>query len=309
MRQIHIIGFGSQASAWGQCLKASGYEVDVYLRALSGPSFERASLAGFRPRLVGELTAALSAPVEGSHLVAMLCPDDVIAPLYREYIAHAAAPVTLVLAHGYAVYSGELSKMAPTHQAALLAPKAIGPKLLANFQASAPQPHSLVAAFCAREERREQVAGVGHALGFAPENLVSATFAEETVGDLISEQGLLCGGVFSLLEWTMENMARAGVPDRLIREECLTELELVAGLLRERGPADTFKAISQAAQCGTLLMRQRFEAAGVREALEAQAADVTSGKFAAEMRAGEWKPQAQALTERLKAWQERFKKQ
>lgn len=309
MRQVHIIGFGSQASAWAPCFKAVGYEPHVYLRTLSGPSFERATSAGFAPLHINDLPKALvTAPQDDSHLVAMLCPDDVIAPLYRDYIASSSQAVTLVLAHGYAVFSGDLKRLAKYHEVALLAPKAIGPKLLAAFRSSRPNPHSLVAAFCAPASREAQVRALGNALGFADENLVQASFTEETVGDLISEQGLLCGGVFSLLEWTMQNMARSGVPDRLIREECLTELELVAGLLRERGPAETFKAISQAAQCGALSMQRRLKALGADQAIAEATNDIISGRFADEMRSGRWKSQAQELASRLGQWQERLSK-
>lgn len=309
MRQVHIVGFGSQASAWAQCLKTSGFEPRVYLRDLTGRSFERATAAGFEPISLNELPKALvNAPQADSHLVAMLCPDDVIAPLYREYIAASSHAVTLILAHGYAVFSGELMRLAKYHDVALLAPKAIGPKLLAAFNSAHPRSHGLVAAFCAPPSRELQLRAVARALGFSDENLVQASFTEETVGDLISEQGLLCGGVFSLLEYTMQAMARAGVPDRLIREECLTELELVAGLLRERGPAETFKAISQAAQCGTLSMQRRLKNAGVEQAITEATADIQSGRFAEEMRSGRWKSDAEALLGRLNKWQERLDK-
>ena len=303
MPHVHIVGFGSQGHAWAECLKASGWQVDVYLSRHEGRSYEKAVSLGYAPRLVQDLPSLLAKTPE--NLVAMLCPDHLIAPLYREYLAAAKTPVTLVLAHGYAVYAGELSTLSPGHHVALLAPKAIGPKLLAAHQSARPAPHSLVAAFHAPLGSGD-VKGLARALGFSDANLVTATFEQEAIGDLISEQALLCGGVFTLLEMTMQNMAKAGVPDRLIREECLTELELIAGMLRERGPAVTLSSISQAAQAGTISMRERLLKMGLQKVVDEAADDVIQKRFVNFMNKAPWRDEAKKLTERLAQWQERF---
>ncbi|MBI3543399.1 MAG: hypothetical protein HY075_09030, partial [Deltaproteobacteria bacterium] len=279
---IHLVGFGSQGTAWAENLRRSGWQVSVYLGRSDSASFEKARALGFDPALIIELPkrlAASPAPADGAAMVAMLVPDHLIAPLYREFVASVARPLTIVLAHGYAVYAGELVALAAGHEPALLAPKAIGPKLEAAHKAVAPEPHHLVAAISAGDARDGSVVALAQGLGFAPERLVRASFEQEAVGDLISEQTLLCGGVFNLIEWTMEAMHEAGVPADLIREECLTELELIAGLIRERGVAATLGKISPAAQCGTIAMRERLVRAGVPEAIAEQARDVVSRKF------------------------------
>src|SRR5262249_29103410 len=151
------------------------------------------------------------------HWVAMLCPDPLIGSLYREFMAQSSAEIRLILAHGYAIYSNDLIFHQSRHKAVLLTPKAIGPKLHQNFQNTYPHPHSLIAAFHAPEEDQATLIEIARGLGFAKRSLVSATFEEETMGDLMSEQGLLCGGVFNLLEWTLESMQKAGIPEALIR--------------------------------------------------------------------------------------------
>lgn len=307
MRRIHIIGFGSQGSAWAECLKASGWQVEVYLNRREGRSFEKAYALGYAPRLMPELPLELAKNPQNPALIAMLCPDHLIAPLYAEYIAQAKTPLTLVLAHGYAVYAGELTTLSSGHNVALLAPKAIGPKLLAAHQNTRPNAHHLVAAF-AVPVQFDDVRALAHGLGFSDENLVTATFEQEAVGDLISEQALLCGGVFTLLEMTMQNMARAGVPDRLIREECLTELELIAGMLRERGPAVTLTSISQAAQAGTIAMRERLLKLGLQKVVDDAADDVIEKRFVTFMRKAPWRDEVKKLNERLTQWDERLNK-
>jgi ketol-acid reductoisomerase len=280
-------------------LRAAGFDVSVYLAHRESPSFSRAEAAGFAPLVITELPARLAADTGPVALVVAATPDDIIGTLYRELVANVARPLTFILLHGYAVYAGQLKDLAPGHELALLAPKAIGPKLAAAAREAGQGTHQLVAGFHASEARRPQLIALARSLGFAPENLVPATFEQEAVGDLISEQALLCGGVFNLIEWTYEAMRSAGIPERLIREECLTELELIAGLVRAHGPAVTFGKISQAAQCGTLAMRDRLEAAGVPQAIARQAEDVVSRRFVAAMNDPEWRNRARELKARL----------
>ena len=252
----------------------------------------------------------------------MLCPDTEIGPVYRDYIASIETPATLILAHGYAVYAHEIAPARATHELSLLAPKAIGPKIWSLFQEArkevrpevgkeareaAPEPtHRLVAGFCVSDERAPGLRAIARAMGFAPGNLVPASFEQEAIGDLLSEQGLLCGGVFTLLEWTLEAMSKAGVPVGLMREECITELELIAGLLRERGPATTYRTISQAAQCGTVVMQEALNGSNAREHFDAALAQVLDHRFAERFRSGEWIPKADALADRLAKWQKEF---
>ena len=298
-QNLHLIGFGSQGSAWASNLRTSGWNVNVYLGRAEGASYERARAAGLPASPTTELIKALSEDTSDVALVAAMTPDHLIAPIYGDFLAASERPLTLVLAHGYTIYAGELVNLSRGHEAALLAPKAIGPKLAAAHAQAYPKPHRLVAAFHASFARAPRVAELAAALGFSSENLVPATFEQEAIGDLISEQTLLCGGIFSLLEWTMKEMTRAGVPTRLIHEECITELELVAGMLRERGIVTTFNAISQAAQCGTISMYEVLVKAGLPTLVHEQAQDVISKRFVEYMRRPEWITKAAALKERL----------
>jgi ketol-acid reductoisomerase len=303
---IHVVGYGSQGSAWAQCLKAAGWNVLVYLASSTSGSYQKAKSENFETRLLDELPKQIL-QTDRTHWIAMLCPDSSIVPIYQQWIATSPAKVRLILAHGYAIYSGELQFDKPFHQATLLAPKAIGPKLLENFHAHFPGHHSLVAAFNSPADSQSELIQIAQGLGFDPKNLVPATFDQETIGDLISEQGLLCGGVFNLLNWTMEAMTRAGVPDALIQEECLTELELIAGMVRSRGPGKTFQAISQNAQAGTIAMGKILEKAGVKEKLLEQAEQIENRSFVKYFQSGDWIPLAEELKNKLNSWDQRFR--
>lgn len=308
MNRIHLVGFGSQGSAWAKCLRQSGWQVEVYL-PIQSPSFQKAIEAGFNPHPIEHLYT-LKSDLSETHWIAMLCPDPLIAPLYRDFIANFSGNVRLILAHGYAIYSGDLKMRTPLHRPLLLAPKAIGPKLLENYKSTFPHPHSLVAAFFAPalgfDEDQEGLTRIARGLGFSPESLVTASFDEEAIGDLMSEQGLLCGGIFKLLEWTLEAMTAAGIPERLIREECLSELELIAGLIRERGPSQTFRSISQVAQGGTIAMANRFENSGFKEAFLAQMEEIKNRKFAQSFQSGAWKEKSLDFANRLATLEKRL---
>ena len=294
---IHVIGYGSQGSAWAKCLRDSGWDVRVYLLRSDSESARRAKGDAFNVLPVFVLPAVLAhlkLENDESHLVAMLCPDLAIAPLYQEVLSPLQLPITLILAHGFAVYAKQLRLSQTQHELALLAPKAIGPKLRAEFVRA--QTHELVAAFYSEPLRQKQVEAVAGGLGFHTKNLVHASFDQEAIGDLISEQILLCGGVFTLLEQARLNMKRVGVPERLIKEECLTELALIADLIKTKGVVGTMNSISEAAQAGASLFYSRALKQGVSELCANVTDAILSRDFVREYETGQW----QATWERLK---------
>lgn len=342
--KIHLVGFGSQGSAWAQCLRTSGWDVKVYLRnrgarletgfysnydSNSISNFKttsqgRAAELGFQPHLLSELPGELlqeaQKGAENTQVsetfkpvwVALLCPDSEIPHVYDELLRTYPYPLRILLAHGYALYSQQLRLDSPLHQAFLLAPKAIGPKLLQNFLASFPNPHSLVAAISSTSPDFSNTAidsdhrthfKIARALGFDENSLVATSFEKEAIGDLISEQGLLCGGVFNLLDWTIQAMEAAEIPPALIREECLTELELIASLIREKGPASAFSAISQAAQAGTIAMSERLTASGFKSEFDKQMKTILTREFVNYCSSNRWKPAAEELKNRLESFE------
>jgi len=277
-----IVGYGSQARAWAKLLRLKERSVVIAFRAdrlENSPQALAARADGFRV----ESLEKVSDGSKDLSFVAFLCPDHVISEVYNRYFRNSSCAKRFVIAHGFAVHSGAL-KVAPGHRVALLAPKAIGPQLLALGEQAHRQGgvHRLKAAADADALRDFDFLGLARDLGFARENLIEATFDQETIGDLISEQGLLCGGMFTLLDWTIEEMQKAKVPEALIREECLSELELIATLLRELGPEKTFAKISDAAKYGTIRMRETFDESDLKPKFSATMERVRSGQFARE---------------------------
>jgi ketol-acid reductoisomerase len=283
--RIHIVGYGGQARAWAQCLRESGWSVEIYLRT-------PAKLSGSRP------LAALASELEAGARVALLCADSAIGEVYERHLRGVDRALHLVIAHGFSVYAGTLKNLEPEHSLSLLAPKAIGPQIVTHFQAG--RPHELRAAWYSPAVAARAVIELAQGMGFSERNLISTTFEKETIGDLISEQGLLCGGLFTLLDWTQSAMREAGVPEDLIREECLSELELVAGLLKRKGPAETFATISDAAKVGALLVRDDFDRSDLRPRLQARFGEILSGKFGQRFLNQDWQGPIATEISRLK---------
>ncbi len=274
------IGFGSQGKAWAESFKARDWDVEV---------FQRSRLPKLREHLI-----ARSKQSDAAIAIGLLIPDHLIGPVYTEYLADLDLPLDLVVAHGYCVACGTLKLQSPKHRAVLFAPKAIGPKLQ-EAALKLGSPHSLTAAV---SELSSLTHALGEGLGFKSQNLVVSSFETETRSDWISEQGLLCGGLFTLFEWTIRAMRDAGVPEPLIHAECFTELRLFAELLETQGLAKTFARISPAAKAGTIAMQDVLEASRTRFLeLARQSTDLSFARFAESEPS--WKAQADALMDRL----------
>jgi ketol-acid reductoisomerase len=301
--KIHLVGFGGQGKAWAPSLKEAAFSVQVYLPRES-KTFALCRDLSLDALPIEDLPAALR---EGD-VVVFGCPDRKIGEVYRNFISAYAGKLHLVLIHGYAVWSGDIptvdrgySASNPKHTLNLLAPKAIGPELRSAIQQTRltkghDSYHELRAGFfVANAEAQSAVVEIAtDGLQFSVDHLINASFEQETVGDLISEQLLLCGGLFSLLEWTFKEMRAVGIPEALIHEECLTELELVARVLRTKGLAGTLDAISDSAKAGAVMMRKRLVEHKLPELLHLQAQEVVNKKFLKNLlNDAEWKKDLQ----------------
>jgi ketol-acid reductoisomerase len=294
--RIHLVGYGSQGRAWVEALSSpkwkSLWTLNVYLPAES-PSRKLYPDA----RSIFDLRKHLESERVQRQVVIFLCPDQTIGSLYREFLAPLQQPLSIVLAHGFAVQSGALASAPSEHELNLLAPKVIGPKLAEGIRSGA---HSHIAAVHFGPHSRTLLTKIATALGFQADRLIPASFEQETVGDLLSEQGLLCGGVFTLLLWTAKQMREAGVPPTLIKTECITELKLIAELLDELGPAATLEKISPTARAGAALMFETLSNPYTRKQFDARLARVRSGEFFQDLETGAAKRPAETLAAHLR---------
>lgn len=307
IRTIHIFGLGSQAQAWVRALTRHDWRIFLYLR---NPS-KAVEVLGMLPPSV-----TIHLPKDSTLLIqahpgplALLLTDRAIPEIYETHLKQMNRPLHLILAHGIAMTAGWLKPL-EHHSVSLLAPKAIGQELDENHARAFPAPHGLKAAFAPSSSLlpclptfspRAELLELALSLGFTDSTLIPCTLDEETYGDLISEQGLLCGGLWSLLKWTLLSMKKAGIPDALIQEECFRELELIASILKKYGPAGTFERISSTALEGALQMQESLEASNAKAYFEKQISKITSGEFFDSLE-GTQEARARQLAEVSETW-------
>ncbi len=303
-REVALVGLGSQGQAWALNLLDSGWTVKAYVRLgasrLAAEELARIAKAGeaFSIRDIDRLKTDADLP----RLVAMTTPDPAIGEIYQSYLSGRKEPLELVVLHGMAVHTGQL-KVSRGHHVSMLAPKAIGPKLRSEYEEmkkTRRTHHGLKAAVCPGGSDDRALRALAFGLGFTSTNLISVDFRTETLADWLSEQTLLCGGVFPLLAWTMQTLRKQGVPERLIKEECITELELIASLIRERGPEVAFSKISQLAKAGASVFAHELERLGVKAAIEAQWNALDSGAFEKQLATQSWREWATRLEDDLR---------
>ncbi len=271
------IGFGGQGQAWFPSLQEAGLNCSLVLRE-DGPSFQKAIKAGFSPISVEKFEGAL----KNKSICLMLIPDRSIGAFYEKHLApRTDLELHIVLATGFADWSGEL-KPRPGHFVHMLGPKAIGPELRRAIVEQKPT-HNLKAAVTEHSLKESFFQKVLSALGYAQSNLIPCTFEQEAVGDLISEQLLLCGGIFTLYEQTVTAMKAAGIPDALIQEECGTELVLIAKMIAEKGLDKTREAISDTAKQGARITCDALLKSDLPRVLQARVQAIRSKNFVKEM--------------------------
>lgn len=277
---LHVIGFGSQGTAWSECLRDSGFQVRVYLRKKKSASWRHAQERGFSPQLLTESLSYFS-NLPAQSIIVFACSDEAISDLYQKYFQALPQPFLFIILHGLAMNSTALHNRLSQHSFALLAPKSIGPALRQQFLTHFKQqkPHGLLAAIHASKHWKKTILGIAHGLGFQNKNLIETSFEQEALADLLSEQLLLCGGLFFLLQETIQIMLEYKIPLPLIQQECLTELQLIASLLNQKGPGYTFKKISSTAQFGCVSLQKLFQSQKMGFTLRRQAKSIQSGAF------------------------------
>ena len=132
IRQIGVIGWGSQGPAQAQNLRDSlegtGIKVSVGLQANSN-SFEKAHAAGFS--LADGTLGEMFSVIGSSDLVILLISDAAQAELYKQIFATLKPGATLGLSHGFLLK--HLKNVGDTfpagHNVIMVAPKGMGPSV------------------------------------------------------------------------------------------------------------------------------------------------------------------------------------
>jgi ketol-acid reductoisomerase len=247
-QKIAIVGYGNQGRAWALNLRDSGFEVRVCTRS------EIPKKDAFT-RISTEELKTFDGPI------ALLLPDDVIPEFYK---LHFEVPLidaendlrpsrTFVFAHGFSVLYDKID-FQKNDELLLCAPKGIGTKLREKFKKNSGV-MGVIAALKGNDKCPQglvKARAIADGLGCGRIGIIEASFKEEVLSDLFSEQVLLCGGVPKLIDRSVRVMIDKGIPPRLAVYECLHELKLIVDMMVEFGIEGMFHRVSQTALIGGL---------------------------------------------------------
>ncbi len=280
-KRVAVIGYGAQGRAHALNLRDAGVDVAVALHATARRA-EQAKADGFVP-----ITVAQAA--QGSDMLVMCAPDEVMPDLYAAEIApYLRAGQTLMFVHGFAYHYGFIKPPADIN-VVIVAPKGPGMAMREAFTRGGGLP-AIVAVAQDNGGAEALAYAYAAAIGCGRAGMIPSTFKIETEGDLYGEQVVLVGGLVHLIRTAWEVQVEAGTPPELAYFDCLHEVKLLSDLIHERGIAGMHLAISNTAEYGEYVTGPRIIDARVKDAMRAVMADVQSGRFAqawmAEHRAG-----------------------
>lgn len=279
---LFFMGYGSQAQAWAANAADQGFDVVVWVRnpakinlPLNSP-IRLVDDERFREALKTHATTMSQIPT-----VCILIPDAHIATAYETILGDYPHPLNIVLGHGFAIDAG-LLKPNPRHKTYLFAVKSIGPEIRKQYLNK--NMALIKAAILVGTQDDSPVNDCCRALGIPSHNLIECTFEQETKGDLFSEQLLLCGGLFKLIQHTLHGMRQLGVPEALIQQEVFSELLLLAQILNERGLEKTFDVISENAKIGAIKAMELLEEHNIPTTAAILAKEISDGTFYQQIR-------------------------
>jgi ketol-acid reductoisomerase len=275
-KQITVVGFGSQGSAFALNLRDSGCNVQVALRTDS-PS--RQAVLSERLPLRSLETAWKS------DIIVFAIPDQEQPGFYRKHFPeNDAAGRTLIFLHGLNIHFGNIQPN-PLYDVVLIAPHGPGKDLRNKFVSGKGMSCFLAAA--ANHSGAAVATGLSVAanIGAGKAGIYETSFAHETLGDLFGEQTLLVGGLAGLAMAVFQTMVEMGIPIENAHLETVHQLRLLASLLEEHGPAGLIDRVSRTAAFGSLTAMDRLFDRQFRGKLEDVYRHIESGEFNRELMA------------------------
>ena len=274
-KRVAILGYGNQGRAQALNLKDSGIDVVVGLRDASS-SRQAAEDAGLTVAPVED--AAASADV-----VMFLAPDEVLPGIYAEIEGRLKNGAAIGFSHGLAIHFGLIAPNADL-DVFMVAPKGPGSALRSLYTAGQGMIGLWAVSHDASGTARQLALAYGKAIGCARAGLIASSFGEECEADLFNEQAVVWGAVPEILVAGFETLVDEGISPEVAFLECIGELKLIAELIEARGIAGMREAISNTAELGAVLGGPRIVDEHVRRKMQDVFANVSSGRFAEQLR-------------------------
>jgi len=219
IKEVGVIGWGSQAPAQAQNLRDSLKEADCDVKVRIGlregsSSFEEAREVGFSEEedTLGEMYDI----IKKSDLVMLLISDAAQATLYKEIFAAMKPGATLGLSHGFLLgYLESIGEKFPEDMDVIaVCPKGMGPSVRRLYeQGKEVNGAGINASFAVHQDKSgkatELALGWGVALG-SP-FMFETTLSSEYRSDIYGERGILLGAVHGIVESLYRRYQRQGM--------------------------------------------------------------------------------------------------
>eukprot|EP00292_Cryptomonas_paramecium_P033590 CAMPEP_0113706148 /NCGR_PEP_ID=MMETSP0038_2-20120614/27553_1 /TAXON_ID=2898 /ORGANISM="Cryptomonas paramecium" /LENGTH=561 /DNA_ID=CAMNT_0000631287 /DNA_START=57 /DNA_END=1742 /DNA_ORIENTATION=- /assembly_acc=CAM_ASM_000170 len=256
MKQIGVIGWGSQAPAQGQNLRdtlkelGSDIKVTVGLRE-SSPSWKSAKLVGFT-EADGTLVPQDKA-IRESDLVMLLISDAAQATDYKTKIEPLLKKgATLGLSHGFLL--GYLESIGEKFRSdinvVLVAPKGMGPSVRRLYeQGKSVNGAGINSSFAVHQDatgRATEIA-LGWGIAIGSPFIFETTLKDEYCSDIYGERGILLGAVHGIVEGLFRRYISQGMtPHEAFKHSCESITGPITKTISKEGILKVYERMSAA---------------------------------------------------------------
>lgn len=275
LKNIAIIGYGSQAHAHAQNLRDSGVQnIKIALKPDS-KSIIKVQHDGFEVSTVEDAT-------KWADIVVVLAPDEAQADLYKNQIhSNLKKGAALMFAHGLNIHFN-LIEPREDLDVFMVAPKGPGHTVRGEYKKGGGVP-CLIAISQDRSGKTKDLAlSYASAIGGGKSGIIETTFREECETDLFGEQAVLCGGVTALIKTGFETLVESGYSPEMAYFECLHEMKLIVDLIYEGGIANMRYSISNTAEYGDFTSGPKIVDSATKERMKKILDNIQSGEFVKE---------------------------
>lgn len=217
VKQIGVIGWGSQGPAQAQNLRDSLENTDIKVKVglrTNSSSMEKAREAGFSEEkgTLGEMFQV----IKESDMVLLLISDAASTELYPKVFSSLKDGATLGLSHGYLL--GHLKSVGetfpPNVNVVMVAPKGMGPSVRRLYvQGKEVNGAGINASVAIHQDVNGKATehALGWSVGLGSPYTFYTTLEDEYKSDIFGERGILLGGVHGLIEALFRRYVQQGM--------------------------------------------------------------------------------------------------
>lgn len=272
-KKIAIIGYGSQGHAHALNLRDDGA---AHLKIGLRENSVSATSARAQKLEVGSIEAC----AQWADVVMLLTPDESQADIYNQHLApHMKKGASLAFAHGFNIHFGYLTPREDL-DVWMVAPKEIGPVVRSTYVAGGGVPSLLAIAQNATGQAQETALAYAAGIGAGRAGILTTSFAQECEVDLFGEQAVLFGGLPPLMHAAFEVLVEGGYSPEMAYFKCVQQVKLVADAVYNQGISAMQSRISNTAEYGGYVAKNRLITPAVKQEMKALLAEIQSGAFA-----------------------------